>query len=182
MGRAVGAWGFVTRVTWGVAPCWYQTDLWPSGRNPLNAEAKSKTSAGRATCCCRVCCRVCFRGRWNCAPPAPTARPQTSLGQRPRYQPANITRAEGPFHHHAVSYLSQHARCHPDEPRRWRSRFVWAGDMGRRPRLVLGGPLALVSDAPWTLGEQLLVTIPGALPQAGINRAVGPNCTPCRNR
>ena len=42
-----------------------------------------------------------LRDRWDAPPSAPTARLQTSLGQRPRLQTANIKRAESPAHHTA---------------------------------------------------------------------------------
>jgi len=35
-------------------------------------------------------------------PSAPTARPQTSPGHRPRFQSANTLRAESPVHYHAL--------------------------------------------------------------------------------
>ena len=112
---------------------------------------------------------------------APTARSQTSLGQRPRQRVGNKMRAESLFHQIAMRPSSQHARCRTDGPRRWRSWFVCADDMGRRPMLVLDGPLALASDAPLALGENWAGTIPGTLPQAGMNRAFGPNSKPCHN-
>jgi hypothetical protein len=50
----------------------------------------------------------------NSKPPAPTARSQTSLGQRPRYQQANIKRAESPFHPIADAPFITPSRTMPD--------------------------------------------------------------------
>ena len=88
---------------------------------------------------------------------APTAHRHPSLGQRPRYRPANIMRAEGPFHL-STRMITNHpprvsnhrafppaARFHPPQwaaplalGTYWGARFL-----GRCPRLEWNGPLAL---------------------------------------
>ena len=77
-------------------------------------------------------------------PSAPTARPQTSLGQRPRSQTENIKRAESPSYRTlCANHHTHHDRCRTVEPRRWRSLIRCSGDVGRCPTLVSVGPLAL---------------------------------------
>jgi len=85
-------------------------------------------------------------------PSAPTVHAHPSLGQRPRYRIVTPTRAESPTHrparmatHHQPSFL------HRDEPRRWRLRLLDARSLGRCPRLVSTGPLALALP-PETIG------------------------------
>ena len=112
-----------------------------------------------------------------------------SWGVAPGNVSENRVRAESPPHQIAMRHSSQHARCRTDGPRRWRSWFVRADDMGRWPMLVWDGPLALTSDtplalasaAPLALGENWVGTVPRAWPQAGMNRAVGPSFAPCHN-
>jgi hypothetical protein len=83
-------------------------------------------------------------GQANWPPPAPTARHQTSLGQRPRYRNANPARAESPSHSTAMRHRPPNIEeCRTDAPRRWRSGIGCAVHMGRCPMLVLIGPLAL---------------------------------------
>src|SRR5207249_3898007 len=66
LSRAVGAWDcFLGPLTWGVAPGWYRPGLWPASfRGALRHAVISRAFGPGA--------------------PAPTARLQTSLGQRPR--------------------------------------------------------------------------------------------------
>jgi len=54
-------------------------------------------------------------------PSAPTARPQISLGQRPRECIANAARAESPVHPTARRHSPRHERRRSDESRHWRS-------------------------------------------------------------
>ena len=51
-------------------------------RSNRRSSSKSKTSAGRATCCCRACCR----GRWNSKrrPHEWVTKPTLTLGEHPR--------------------------------------------------------------------------------------------------
>jgi len=66
------------------------------------------------------------------------------MGHRPWYQTENTIRAESPFHPHTMRHTST-SQIIPDG---------WF--------------------APLALGRNYGTTIPGALPQAGINRAFGP--------
>src|SRR5205814_2268181 len=69
-------------------------------------------------------------------PTAPTARPHTSLGQRPRLPVVSNPRAESPTHRTKPCHgPTRFRQCRGNEPRRWRLGFFglfpralpWAG-------------------------------------------------------
>src|SRR5438034_750766 len=69
-------------------------------------------------------------------PTAPTARPHTSLGQRPRLPVVSNPRAESPTHRTSLRHgPTRFRQCRGNEPRRWRLGFLvlfpralpWAG-------------------------------------------------------